>query len=158
MRSYRNITTPVKISAHYTHCWWATTKKKIRNKDQHPGCGLYYFPKAVDPDSGCVRISLSQLLAVSRVSVSNPTLRAVDLLEASRMSSADSKGNILHGESIRLKSKRMLKWNTLTAESLITHHRVTWPSALCSLRAVHPGVVFDYRHEASGRYLRRRAF
>ncbi|XP_053494382.1 origin recognition complex subunit 4 [Ictalurus furcatus] len=40
------------------------------------------------------------LLAVSRVSVSNPILRAVDLLEASRMSSADSKGNILHGLSV----------------------------------------------------------
>ncbi|KAK3575466.1 hypothetical protein QTP86_026835 [Hemibagrus guttatus] len=40
------------------------------------------------------------LLAVSRVSVSNPTLRAVDVLEASRMSSADSKSNILHGLSV----------------------------------------------------------
>ncbi|KAG7326930.1 hypothetical protein KOW79_010331 [Hemibagrus wyckioides] len=40
------------------------------------------------------------LLAVSRVSVSDPTLRAVDVLEASRMSSADSKSNILHGLSI----------------------------------------------------------
>lgn len=61
-------------------------------------CCLCSFPKAVDPDSARV---FSQLLAVSRVSVSNPTLRAVDLLEASRMSSADSKGNILHGESIK---------------------------------------------------------
>ncbi|XP_062852971.1 origin recognition complex subunit 4 [Trichomycterus rosablanca] len=40
------------------------------------------------------------LLAVSRISVSNPSLKASDLLEASRMSSADSKGNILHGLSI----------------------------------------------------------
>lgn len=61
-------------------------------------CCVCSFPKAVDPDCVCV---CSQLLAVSRVSVSNPTLRAVDLLEASRMSSADSKGNILHGESIK---------------------------------------------------------
>ncbi|TSK62662.1 Origin recognition complex subunit 4 [Bagarius yarrelli] len=40
------------------------------------------------------------LLAVSRVSVSNWSLRAADLLEASRTISADSKSNILHGLSI----------------------------------------------------------
>ncbi|KAK1798857.1 hypothetical protein P4O66_007139 [Electrophorus voltai] len=45
-------------------------------------------------------LHLLLLLAVSRVSVSNPTLRAADILEASRMSNADTKANILHGLSI----------------------------------------------------------
>ncbi|XP_016364774.1 origin recognition complex subunit 4-like [Sinocyclocheilus rhinocerous] len=39
-------------------------------------------------------------LAVSRVSVSRSTLREADLLEASRLISADSKANVLHGLSI----------------------------------------------------------
>uniref|UniRef100_A0A8B9KJ02 Origin recognition complex subunit 4 n=1 Tax=Astyanax mexicanus TaxID=7994 RepID=A0A8B9KJ02_ASTMX len=47
----------------------------------------------------CVHF-ISQLLALSRVSVSNPTVRAADILEANRMSAADSKANILHGLSI----------------------------------------------------------
>uniref|UniRef100_A0A3B1JQR4 Origin recognition complex subunit 4 n=1 Tax=Astyanax mexicanus TaxID=7994 RepID=A0A3B1JQR4_ASTMX len=41
-----------------------------------------------------------KLLALSRVSVSNPTVQAADILEANRMSAADSKANILHGLSI----------------------------------------------------------
>ncbi|XP_066519410.1 origin recognition complex subunit 4 isoform X2 [Hoplias malabaricus] len=45
-------------------------------------------------------LHLLLLLALSRVSVSNPTLRAVDLLEAGRVCFADSKANILHGLSI----------------------------------------------------------
>uniref|UniRef100_A0A673KW91 Origin recognition complex subunit 4 n=1 Tax=Sinocyclocheilus rhinocerous TaxID=307959 RepID=A0A673KW91_9TELE len=39
-------------------------------------------------------------LAVSRVSVSRSTLREADLLEASRLISADSKANVLHGENL----------------------------------------------------------
>uniref|UniRef100_A0A8B9KKW6 Origin recognition complex subunit 4 n=2 Tax=Astyanax mexicanus TaxID=7994 RepID=A0A8B9KKW6_ASTMX len=45
-------------------------------------------------------LHLLLLLALSRVSVSNPTVRAADILEANRMSAADSKANILHGLSI----------------------------------------------------------
>ncbi|XP_076871818.1 origin recognition complex subunit 4 isoform X2 [Brachyhypopomus gauderio] len=45
-------------------------------------------------------LHLLLLLALSRVSVSNPTLRAVDVLDAARMSTADAKANILHGLSI----------------------------------------------------------
>uniref|UniRef100_A0A668AMB6 Origin recognition complex subunit 4 n=1 Tax=Myripristis murdjan TaxID=586833 RepID=A0A668AMB6_9TELE len=40
------------------------------------------------------------MLSVSRVSTANPAIRPADLLEASRMCSADPKANILHGLSI----------------------------------------------------------
>lgn len=61
---------------------------------------LCSFSEAAGPNL-CVCVCVfpcSQLLSVSRISVLNPTLRATDLLEASRMISADSKGVILHGE------------------------------------------------------------
>ncbi|KAJ8393761.1 hypothetical protein AAFF_G00056760 [Aldrovandia affinis] len=40
------------------------------------------------------------MLALSRVTVSNPTIRPADLLEASRLCTADAKANIVHGLSI----------------------------------------------------------
>ncbi|MBN3306568.1 ORC4 protein, partial [Amia calva] len=40
------------------------------------------------------------ILTLSRVTVSNPAIRAADLLETSRLCTADSKANILHGLSI----------------------------------------------------------
>ncbi|XP_036401578.1 origin recognition complex subunit 4 isoform X1 [Megalops cyprinoides] len=40
------------------------------------------------------------MLALSRVTVSNPAIRPADLLEASRLCTADSKANVLHGLSI----------------------------------------------------------
>lgn len=43
--------------------------------------------------SGCL-----QMLCLSRVSVSNPTIRPADLLEASRLCFADAKANMLHGK------------------------------------------------------------
>ncbi|XP_048090230.1 origin recognition complex subunit 4 [Alosa alosa] len=45
-------------------------------------------------------LHLLLLLALGRVTVSNPVIRPVDLLEAGRWSSVDSKANILHGVSI----------------------------------------------------------
>ncbi|XP_030628450.1 origin recognition complex subunit 4 [Chanos chanos] len=45
-------------------------------------------------------LHLLLLLALSRVNVSSPTLRAVDLLEASRLCTVDAKANMLHGLSI----------------------------------------------------------
>lgn len=44
---------------------------------------------------------LLQMLCLSRVSVSNPTIEAADVLEASRMCFADAKANMLHGEEGR---------------------------------------------------------
>ena len=40
-----------------------------------------------------------QLLVLGRVTVSNPVIKPADLLEVGRLSSVDSKANILHGES-----------------------------------------------------------
>lgn len=39
-----------------------------------------------------------QMFCLSRVSISKPTVRPADVLEASRMCFADAKANMLHGE------------------------------------------------------------
>lgn len=46
------------------------------------------------------------MLCLSRVSVSNPTIRPADLLEASRLCFADAKANMLHGKQCKPTQER----------------------------------------------------
>lgn len=75
---------------------WNTSVKKLCEDKSVEGVLRKHFEGSKDFRS----LHTLLLLALSRVTVSNPVIRPGNLLEAGRCSSADSKANILHGVSI----------------------------------------------------------
>uniref|UniRef100_A0A673KLV1 Origin recognition complex subunit 4 n=1 Tax=Sinocyclocheilus rhinocerous TaxID=307959 RepID=A0A673KLV1_9TELE len=81
-------------------------------------------------------------LAVSRVSVSRSTLREADLLEASRLISADSKANVLHGLSIL----------ELCLVIAMKHLNDTYDGEPFNFQMVHNGTTSLSAHGKPGRF------
>ena len=69
------------------------------------------------------------MASLSRVSVSNPTIKPADLLDASRLLSADAMTNVLHGNQSHLADRnthmdRKMSRNACSQTALIPYQKV----------------------------------
>lgn len=84
------------------------------------------------------------------MSVSHSTLREADLLEASRLISADSKAIILHGEKLETDFYYSLIILTHLFKICSNTHTHISDALYCLFsRSVYSRAVFDYCYEAS---------